>query len=74
VIKIVAVFAWLAHSKQSAKIAKVFVARAPMLFVSPRARTTAKQHGGTFPGGTIVRANLTGSPGLSHFLAEQNGA
>jgi hypothetical protein len=45
------------RAEQSAKIAKVYRQAAPMLSLSPRARTNANQHGGTFPGGTIVRAN-----------------
>jgi len=32
------------------------------------ANTQGRDFGGKFPGGTIVRADFSGLPGLSHFL------
>jgi len=51
------------HAEQSAKIAKVGGDAGPMLFVSPRFEDERKNDfGGTFPGGTIVRASLLARP------------
>ena len=51
------------QAAQSAKIAKVSRRAGPMLkFVAAGEELTANQHGGVFPGGTIVRATAEVRP------------